>query len=397
MADNLLAAWNLERLLQGDPNVDQDVILAAFPDCPIHDLALVRDWLLTRPDVNEAMMQIDPSGPAPSETSGGSTWAQLGDILGPIEWAWKPWLPCGFLSMLLADQDMGKSIMLLRIAACFLRGDLWPDGQPFTGTPSKVLWCEAESSQGLNYTRAEAWGLPLEDIVSPLDDPLDDVLLDNPDHLQAMENHARRSDIGFMAIDSLTGASQKDPNDARMFHIVKNLSELARNVGKPIQLSHHIRKLTMLDEKGIVTLQSGRGSGAISQAARTVWAIDCPDPNDEETHRLGMIKNNILGKGAADAIGFVIGSDGVRFLDHAPMQPKPETLQDRASDLLRSLLRKGPMRSTELQKEIEGAGLSWDAAKRAKRGAGIVATRQGGVWYWGLLTHEPTQERLEDD
>jgi len=323
----------------------------------------------------------------PDETPGvlypGSSWSDLGTLLGPITWAWPPWLPNGFLSMLLADQEMGKSLLLLYIAACFLLGWPWPDGAPFAGQAGDLLWCEAESSQGLNYARAKTWGLPLDRIKSPLADPLDDVMLDNPDHLQAIENWARRPRTAFVAVDSLTGASQRDMNDARMFHIVKCLADLARDTGKPIQLSHHIRKLTLLDERGVVTLQQGRGSGAIFQPARCVWAIDTPDPNDENTRRLALIKNNILGKRAADPLGFIVGEKGLTFCD-APMKPHQETQADRAGDLLRALLRKEPKRSTEVQEEIESAGLSWDAAKRAKRSLGIVATRRDGVWWWGL-------------
>lgn len=345
--------------------------------------------LLLSPAFRARLSAHNPdAGPPPV-----STWADLGAILGPITWAWHPWLPNGFSTALLADQAMGKSILFLRIAACYLLGWPWPDGTPFTGELGKVVWCEAESSQGLNYARAKAWGLPLNQIVSPLGDPLDDVMLDNPEHLQAIENCARQRDMRLVLLDSLTGASLRDPNDARMFHTVKTLADLYRNIGKPGLLSHHTRKLTLLDERGVVTLQQGRGSGAIFQPSRVVWSIDVPDPNDDETRRLALIKNNIVGNRAATPLGFTIGDAGLTFCD-APMKPRREILQDRAADLLRALLRKGPKRATELREEIESAGLSWDAAKRAKKALDIVASRSGGVWFWGLPTHESAQEEL---
>ena len=198
----------------------------------------------------------------------GSSWADLDPILRPMTWAWKPWLPNGFLAGILADQDMGKSILLLRIAACYLRGDPWPDDTPFHGETGQVLWCEAESSQGLNWDRARRWGLPVDDILSPLPDPLDDVLLDDPGHIQAIANAAALPGVRLVVVDSLTGASRSDINDARMFHIVKQLSDLARDLGKPVILSHHLRKQTFLDQRGVVTLQQGRGSLAIFQPAR---------------------------------------------------------------------------------------------------------------------------------
>ncbi|GAG31121.1 unnamed protein product, partial [marine sediment metagenome] len=133
-------------------------------------------------DLRRALLTVSQGRPL-AHSFIGSTWAELEPILGPITWAWKPWLPIGFLAGLLADQAMGKSILLLRIAACYLRGDPWPDETPFDGDTGQVLWCEAESSQGLNWDRARRWGLPADDILSPLPDPLDDVMLDDPRHV----------------------------------------------------------------------------------------------------------------------------------------------------------------------------------------------------------------------
>ena len=133
-------------------------------------------------DLRRAVLTVSQGRPL-ARSFIGSTWADLEPVLGPIAWARKPWLPVGFLTGLLADQEMGKSILLLRIAACFLRGDPWPDDTPFDSDTGQVLWCEAESSQGLNWDRALRWGLPLDDILSPLPDPLDDVLLDDPRHV----------------------------------------------------------------------------------------------------------------------------------------------------------------------------------------------------------------------
>ena len=316
----------------------------------------------------------------------GSSWADLDSVLGPITWAWKPWLPHGFLAGLLADQDMGKSILLLRIAACYLRGDPWPDDTPFHGDTGQVLWCEAESSQGLNWDRARRWGLPVDDILSPLPDPLDDVLLDHPGHIQAIANAAALPGVRLVVVDSLTGASRNDINDARMFHIVKQLSDLARDFGKPVILSHHLRKQTAFDRRGIVTLQQGRGSLAIFQPARAVWAIDSPDPNDQHTRRLSLIKNNLQSKCVLAPLGFTIGQDAVPQFCAAPEPPRQETLQEHAADLLNSLLSAGPIRATEVREEFDSMGISWRTVRRAKQKQGIVATRKQDAWWWSLPT-----------
>lgn len=334
-------------------------------------------------DIRRALLTLSHK-PTHDGSFVGSSWADLDSVLGPITWAWKPWLPNGFLAGLLADQDMGKSILLLRIAACYLRGDPWPDDTPFHGDTGQVLWCEAESGQGLNWDRARRWGLPVDDILSPLPDPLDDVLLDDPRHIQAIANAAARPGVRLVVVDSLTGASRNDINDARMFHIVKQLSDLARDFGTPVMLSHHLRKQTFLDQRGVVTLQQGRGSLAIFQPARAVWAIDSPDPYDQQTRRLSLIKSNLHGRSALAPLGFTIGQDAVPRFCAAPEPPRRETLQDNAADLLDSLLRPGPRRTTELREEFESTGISWATAVRAKKKQGIVSIRKQDAWWWRL-------------
>ena len=85
-----------------------------------------------------------------------STWADLDKVLGPIEWAWPGWLPKGMLTILVGQSGMGKSILALRIAQCFLSGAAFPDDTRYKGELGEVLWCEAEAAQALNLERAAA-------------------------------------------------------------------------------------------------------------------------------------------------------------------------------------------------------------------------------------------------
>ena len=87
-------------------------------------------------------------------------WSALDGTLKPIEWDWPLWLAKGVLTMLSAKSGIGKSLLVLRIAGCYLNGWPWPDGTPFTGERGSILWCEAEAAQALNLERAKAWGLP---------------------------------------------------------------------------------------------------------------------------------------------------------------------------------------------------------------------------------------------
>ncbi len=340
------------------------------------------------PDIGARLARVDLDGPGPYP---GSTWQDMGDRLGPLQWEWRHRIPAGMLTMIVAEQGRGKSCLCLRLAACYLRGDPWPDGTPYGGDLGAVLWCEAEASQGLNYSRAQDWGLPIERIISPLEDPLSEVLLQDPEHKAAIEHWAHRPEVRLVIVDSLSGANTAKENDAGMMHVTKWLASLAVDTGKPVILTHHLRKRGLQDNGDRVTLDRVRGSGAITQAARSVLAIDAPDPADDTALRLSTVKNNLVGAtGAGPAIGMMIGPSGVTFTDQAPEPPKEETLQDKAADLLQAILAKGPMRSNDIKEEMEGAGISMGAAYRAKDKLHITTTRQRDAetgkdaWYWSL-------------
>lgn len=312
----------------------------------------------------------------------GSNWAEMAKVIGPVTWNWRGWLPTGLLTILAGESGTGKSILALRLAACFLRGDPWPDGTDYTGRMGKVLWCEAEAAQAINLERRQVWGLPGENILTPLDDPLEDVRLDDEAHRRAVTHHTHRDDVRFVVVDSLSGLHGGDENKTEMMATVKILAELARNTGKPVLLTHHLRKRGLLDVGGDgITLDRLRGSSAIVQTARVVWALDTPDPKLSDTRRLSVIKNNLAR--FPGPVGLSISDTGITFVD-APEKPQTETLQDKAADLLMALLDSGPVASNDLKEEVEGAGLSWYAAKRAKDKIGIVAVRRDNRWLWAL-------------
>jgi hypothetical protein len=315
----------------------------------------------------------------------GTTWAEMRRAVGPITWAWERWLPAGMLAMLAGDLGVGKSLLTLRVAACFLCAAPWPDDTPYTGEEGSILWLEAEAAQALNLERATAWGLPLDRILTPFADPLMDVQLDVPEHQRAITAMAFRPDVRFVVVDSLRGAHRGDENSSDMIHVMGWLAELARDTGKPVLLLHHLRKRGFFDgTDGGVTLDRLRGSSAIAQTTRVVWALDMPDPNSE-ARRLSVIKNNLAR--FPQPLGFTISDIGVTFCA-APETPKKDTLQDRAADLLLALLAHQPMRATEIQREVEGAGLSWYAAQRAKDKLRIVAKKEADGWYWALPVRE---------
>lgn len=314
----------------------------------------------------------------------GSTWENIREVLGPIEWDWRQWLVKAMLILVASSPGVGKSMLMLRIVASYIMGWPWPDGQPFQGETGSVIWCEAEAAQAINLERAEAMCLPLDKILTPLDNPLIDIRLDNYDHWASFVAMAQRPDVRLIVVDSLRGVHSKDENSSETIEIVMLLAELARDSGIPVLVSHHLRKRNTFDGDE-VSLERLRGSSAIVQPSRLVWALDAPDPSDLEHKRLSVIKSNLAR--FPEPIGLRIDENGIKF-DRAPEPPKNETQTDQAADVLLAILKKEPLKATIVREEVEQAGVSWSTAKRAKKRLGIKAIKKGKVWFWSLPSKE---------
>jgi len=310
------------------------------------------------------------------------TWADVGTALRPITWAWERWLADGFLTILASVSGLGKSSLALRIAGCYTAGWPWPDGAPFGGQRGKVLWCESESAQALNLQRCCAWGLDPRQILTPLPDGLLDVDLPNETHRQAIAHVARRDEVRLVVLDSLSGAvaGRRDENSAEMLQVVAWLSRLARDTGKPVLTTHHLRKKSLQDGDA-VTLDRLRGSSAIVQTARLVWALDAPNPTHPEALRLSVIKSNLAR--FPEPLGLSIAEGGLTFAA-APKAEKEPSAEEAAETFLLDLLSAGPVESADVLAEARRAGIAEKTLRRAKDRLWVRSFRDGGLWCWEL-------------
>ena len=339
------------------------------------------------PLYDRAFKLLQAAYPAPLSEAAPATWADLDRAIGPIEWSWPDWIARGFLTMLASEPGEGKSILGLHLCAIYLGARaLWPDSQPYTGEAGSILWCEAEAAQSLNLQRAKSWGLPIERMLYPFADPMHDLKLDDPAHRRALDQVARRDDVRFIVVDSLSGASGKDENSSETLSTVHWLAELARDTAKPVLLIHHLRKRGLFDGGDRVTLDRLRGYSGIVQPARVVMVLDTPDEQDAETKRLSVIKSN-LGR-FPEPLGLQITEQGIIFCS-APTAGKQTGVLEQAKEALRALLEDGPQFYNDLEAELKAMGVSMSTARRAKRDLGIVSKRIPSVgWRWALPSQE---------
>ena len=321
----------------------------------------------------------------PAETS----WLDLAKLIGPVTWHWERWLAPGFVHLLASKSGLGKSTLAMRVSACYLRGDSWPDGTLFDGNglatceQGAVLWLETENAQALNLSRALSWGLPLDRLANPFTDPLAELCLADRRHRKAVEDASKRPDVRLVVLDSLSGAwAGRDENDAKVLELMKWLAGLARDTNKPFLVTHHLRKRGLQDVDGEIDLDMLRGSSAVVQVARLVWALDRPNKADT-TLRLQVLKSN-LGR-FPTSVGMVIDGDGrVVFAEEAPGKPTTESQAMLAERWLLEVLDIGPVAVKQVLERAASEGIAERTLKRAKAELGVDSVKGPGGWYWIL-------------
>ena len=158
----LLGAWHLHQARMGDSKYDRELILGLWPDCPLDDLDLVGDWLLTHPDVVAALARIDPHGPPPN---GPPLHLLTADDILTTEWPEPVWaipglLPAG-LTILAGKPKLGKSWLALQIAQSVASGGVVL-GEHVERGPVMYLALEDGARRLQDRMRRQNWPLGLD-------------------------------------------------------------------------------------------------------------------------------------------------------------------------------------------------------------------------------------------
>ena len=333
----------------------------------------------------DALSEVALQGTGPVEHR---TMAEIRGFFGDVTWAWPRWIPTSHLTLIVGTQGCGKSYLAARLVATFTGHiERWPDGTEFQGLPhndempAKVLLVETEELRGVYAERLEKMNVGEHWVIfGPGDETHIPDLLREADQVERL---ARDEEVGAIIVDSLSGGHELKENSTEMRKLLKRYAAMASRLHIAVLLVHHVRKRGEL-EPTKVTLDRVRGSSTITQFCRSVIALYRLEEGDQTAPvRMECIKSTFCAP--AQPMGFVITGAGLEFCD-APEPAREESQLDRACELLLALLRDGPVASIKLQEEADGAGVSWDTMKRAKRRLGVVARRDGKEkrWYWAL-------------
>lgn len=342
-------------------------------------------------DLWAAVSRIDPAAPEPADDPRGEprrvlTLADLAGMLSATEWLWPAWLALGYVTLLVGLPGTGKSAVALYLAGCLLRGWPWPDRTRPDHQSETVLWLDTEASQALLLERVTAWGLPADRILVPSLDPegnpLGGLRLDTDEGFAEVERVVRDRRPRLMVVDSLRGAHQGDENSSDLNTLLIRLAALARDERIAVLVLHHLRKAGQFENLQDVGIDRVRGSTAITAMARSVLAIDQPDPLQPDAWRLKVIKSNLAR--TPEPVGFTVTEQGPAF-GRAPAAPQKVTERERASDFLVAFLQDGPKPAGDAERAAAESGISQKTLQRAKSALGVRAAKAGGGgWSWSL-------------
>lgn len=338
-----------------------------------------------------------------------------------VRWWWRGRLALGKLTVLEGEPDVGKSTLLLDLAARVSTGRDMPDGTPAPEGAGDVLILAADEdgladtivprllAAGANMGRVHIWRGTPESGGYFRGFELDC-------DLPTLESAVVEYGVRMVMVDALMAAmpggagSNRDPDTRRLLH---PLAALAERTGTVVVVNRHHRK------GAGKAIERGGGSIAIGAVARAVLAV-VRDDNDETGERrlLGVVKANLLPESDKSSMAYrIVGADVAAADGTTITTSRIEWLgsdERRVRDLLarsddeagggeahdcgraiRALLEEGPMPAKTADADLRGQGFTAATIRRARERVGV--TREagtifretfGGPWSWRLPDDE---------
>lgn len=357
--------------------------------------------------------RVEPSDHEANEVTTGAVVTTVADVdCEAVRWLWPARLPLGKVVVLDGDPGLGKSTLMLDIAARVSTGSPMPDGVSgeLYRQPAGVVLLSAED--GIADTirpRLEAAGADLERVHSF--DAITELVEGEPvtrpptipGDTRDLMGVVRDTAAALVVVDpvmAFLGArldAHKDTDVRRALHA---LSTMAERTGAVVVIVRHLNKAG-----GGHPLYRGGGSIGIIGAARAGLLV-APDPEDEGRRILAVTKSNLAPVPSALAYRLVTderldvarvaweGATGHSAADLLSTDTEEERgAQREAVDILRHILEGGPMAANGVKRQAKEAGVAERTLERAKKKLNVQSERKGfgadGVWTWRLPGHSP--------
>lgn len=320
-------------------------------------------------------------------------------------WLWEKRIPLGKLTIVEGDPGLGKSALLIDLAARVSVGRPLPDGSPCEA--GGVVICSAEDGVADTIRpRLDAAGGDPDKVLdlATVEDGYDGRFLSIPEDMDVLRRAIERVDAKLVIVDPLTAFLSGKLNAHKDQDVRRGLTPLARlaeEKGAAVVVVRHLNKA----EGGNPLYRGGMSIGIIGTARSAL--LVAKDPEDDRRRVLAPQKGNLAK--LAPSLAFVLeeapnGAVRVEWkgetthtansLLAAPANPKRRSAREEAIGFLRDILASGPVLAEQVEEDARAANISDSTLKRAKNDLGIVSKKGGGngPWSWRLPRGKGTKE-----
>jgi archaellum biogenesis ATPase FlaH len=289
-------------------------------------------------------------------------------------------IPIGHVSGLTGDPGVGKTNMLLSLAAIVAEAEVWPDG--VQGESGPVLYIDGENGEVELKRRLLAQHFTAWDnlrVMSEIYRVGDTVPFSLNLHLPLLEEAIRDFKPIWVIIDPLVAFHSNDENTAvEVRRLMSDLGRLAEQHDIAVTFIQHPNKSLQSP-----TLYRVRGSLDFVAAARAILRVEMS--NDQRTRLLHVDKLNLGPKAAP--LAFRLDDGFVEWLGLA-QATAARSQRQKAVDVIRSILNYGPEEADAIFVALGHEGISKRTGERAKKDLGVRSLKDGpqGHWWWELVS-----------
>ena len=320
----------------------------------------------------------------------------------PLTWLWDRVIPKRKVTLLVGDQDVGKTYFAADLAARLTRGLSIPPLSRLDDGPGSVIVLEADDeSDDTLYPRLEDAGADMDRVHWLTVDGLRNAGKALPQitlarDVECLIKSVRLvKDCRLIIIDPITafidGMSIR--NDAAIRRLYSRLAVVAKISDAAVLLIHHTRK-----SGGDSTLHRASGAQAVTIALRFVYTI-INDPNVAERKLLLPAKSNLQAREDCPGRSFFIHNHEIRW-NIEPIYLRPDEVTkltaaglatfDRLAAIvewLRTLLANGPVPSRDVLEQARRQNIPYVLLYKAKAKARARSVRHGvnQRWCWELI------------
>lgn len=364
---------------------------------------------------DELQTLFDAAEPVSHSTETSFTLTRLSDVTpSAIRSLWPSRVFLAKLNLLDGDPGLGKSLLILDIAARVSQQRPMPDGTDSDLNEARgvVLLSAEDDPADTIRPRLEAAGADLSRIVL-LSSVRESDGQSRPPHLGDLEvlraaisavNAALVIIDPFMAYLPDERDSYRDQDIRR---VLAPLAALAHETGVAIIVVRHLNKTA----NGNPLYRGGGSIGIIAAARSSLLVAPDPDDPDGRVRVLAITKSNLAAPSPSLRYRVIEkrpGVPGLEWLGESPQtaatllaatadtrETQPEL--NAAATWLRELLAHGAMPAQRVLTDARHAGLAEKTLRRAAKQIGLKITKESfnGGWMWALPTDVPTKMAID--